>query len=109
MLMSSSRLSKQTRSKKARPSRALKLSLAAVAGAAGGMGNDASAEIVTANLNSAATVGNDIYFSYSAGTIGTSISVGGIKGTVGTSKGSLSRGVISLLFDTSGLLRCQRF
>lgn len=103
MLMSSSRLSKQTRSKKARSSRALKLSLAAVAGATGGMGNDASAEIVTANLNSAATVGNDIYFSYSAGTIGTSISVGGIKGTVGNPKGSLSRGVISLLFDTSGL------
>lgn len=101
--MSSSRLSKQTRSKKARSSRALKLSLAAVAGATGGMGNDASAEIVTANLNSAATVGNDIYFSYSAGTIGTSISVGGIKGTVGNPKGSLSRGVISLLFDTSGL------
>lgn len=86
MLMSSSPLSKQTRSKKARSSRALKLSLAAVAGAAGGMGNDASAEIVTANLNSTATPGNNIYFTYSAGTIGNSISARGVEGFVGTGK-----------------------
>ena len=84
-------------------SQTLKLSLAAIAGAAVSMGNDASAAIVTTNLNGTATLGNDIYFSYSAGTIGTSISFGGIKGTVGNGKDGLSRGVISLLFDTSGL------
>ena len=97
MLMSSSPLSKQTRSKKARSSRALKLSLAAVAGAAGGMGNDASAGIVTANLNSTATLGNDIYFTYSAGTIGTLISADGIKGRFyGVGKFGLTGGVLSL-------------
>ncbi len=97
MLMSSSPLSKQTRSKKARSSRALKLSLAAVAGAAGGMGNDASAEIVTANLNSTATQGNDIYFTYSVGTIGTLISADGIKGTFyGVGKEGLTGALISL-------------
>jgi hypothetical protein len=100
MLMSSSRLSKQTRSKKARSSRALKLSLAAVAGAAGGMGNDASAEIVTANLNSTATVGNAIYFTYSAGTIGTSISADGIKGLFFNGKFG-SGGSLLSLFSTA--------
>ena len=98
MLMSSSPLSKQTRSKKARSSRALKLSLAAVAGAAGGMGNDASAEIVTANLNSTATLGNDIYFTYSAGTIGTSISADGIKGSF-HGVGKFGGGGLASLFD----------
>jgi len=96
MLMSSSRLSKQTRSKKARSSRALKLSLAAVAGAAGGMGNDASAEIVTANLNSTATVGNEIYFTYSAGTIGNSISANGIRGLFAPPGGKGNSGLVSL-------------
>jgi hypothetical protein len=62
-------------------SRTLKLSLAAIAGAAVGMGNDASAAIVTANLNGTATLGNDIYFTYSAGTIGTLISADGIRGS----------------------------
>jgi hypothetical protein len=105
MLMSSSRLSKQTRSKKARSSRALKLSLAAVAGAAGGMGNDASAEIVTANLNSTATLGNDIYFTYSAGTIGTLISADGIKGSfygVGKTGSFTVTGGLESLFNPSG-------
>lgn len=107
MLMSSSRLSKQTRSKKARSSRALKLSLAAVAGAAGGMGNDASAGIVTANLNSTATLGNDIYFTYSAGTIGTLISADGIKGAFyGVGKFGLAGGLNSL-FDTASGARSE--
>ena len=48
--MKSSCDSKQTRSKKARSSRALKLSLAAVAGAAGVVADDVSAEVITANL-----------------------------------------------------------
>lgn len=69
--MKSSCDSKQTRSKKARSSRALKLSLAAVAGAAGVVADDVSAEVITANLGGTATTTNRIYFSYNSGTIST--------------------------------------
>ena len=69
--MKSSCDSKQTRSKKARSSRALKLSLAAVAGAAGVVADDVSAEVITANLGGTATTTNTIYFSYNSGTIST--------------------------------------
>ena len=69
--MKSSCDSKQTRSKKARSSRALKLSFAAVAGAAGVVADDVSAEVITANLGGTATTTNTIYFSYNSGTIST--------------------------------------
>jgi len=70
----------QNRSTKPTSSQALKLSLVTIAGATGGMGNDASAGIVTVALNETTPAwiydGSDhsttsIYFSYSAGTIGT--------------------------------------
>jgi len=85
--------SMQNRSSKPVSSKALKLSLVAVAGAAaGGMGDEASAaSIVTANLNGTATLNNPIYFSYSAGTIGTSSGNSSIEGAVTTSKGNLNR------------------
>jgi hypothetical protein len=59
-------------------SQGLKLSLVAVAGAAGAMPQDAAAEIVSATLNVSSTApgytgaGPDIYFSYLNGAIGTS-------------------------------------
>jgi hypothetical protein len=70
----------QNRSTKPTSSRALKLSLVTIAGATGGMGNDASAGIVTAALNETTPAWiytghshktTSISFSYSAGTIGT--------------------------------------
>jgi len=80
----------QNRSTKPTSSQALKLSLVTIAGATGGMGNDASAGIVTVALNETTPAwiydGSDhsttsIYFSYSAGTIGTQS--GGISALVG--------------------------
>ncbi|MEI8320004.1 MAG: hypothetical protein WCH79_18870 [Planctomycetia bacterium] len=77
----------QNRSTKPTSSQALKLSLVTIAGATGGMGNDASAGIVTVALNETTSAwiytGNNhsttsIYFSYSAGTIGTQS--GGVVG-----------------------------
>ena len=74
-------------------SQALKLSLVAVAGAAGAMGQDAAAEIVAATLNVSSTAPNlnsdgpSIYFSYLNGAIGTSNISTAIKGyAVGTGK-----------------------
>jgi hypothetical protein len=96
MLMSSSRLSKQTRSKKARSSRALKLSLAAVAGAAGVVADDVSAEVITANLGGTATTTNQIYFSYNSGTISTLASgYQSVVGTVGFGKGQLLSKIVA--------------
>jgi len=77
-------------------SQGLKLSLVAVAGAAGAMGQDAAAGIVSATLNVSSTAsitegsGPDIYFSYLNGAIGTSNISTAIKGSsYTTGKGSI--------------------
>jgi hypothetical protein len=64
-------------SSKPTPSKALKLSLLAGAGAAGVMGQDAAAEIISQNLNQQ---GANVYFTYSGGAIGTSNVPGAMKG-----------------------------
>lgn len=65
------------KSSKPTPSKALKLSLLAGAGAAGVMAQDAAAEIISQNLNQQ---GNNVYFTYSGGVIGTSNVAGAMKG-----------------------------
>ena len=65
------------KSSKPTASQALKLSLLAGAGAAGVMGQDAAAEIISQNLNQQ---GANVYFTYSGGVIGTSAVPGAMKG-----------------------------
>jgi hypothetical protein len=65
------------KSSKPTPSQALKLSLLAGAGAAGVMGQDAAAEIISQNLNQQAY---NVYFTYSGGAIGTSNVPGAMNG-----------------------------
>jgi len=65
------------KSSKPTPSQALKLSLLAGAGAAGVMGQDAAAEIISQDLNQQA---NNVYFTYSGGAIGTSAVPGAMNG-----------------------------
>jgi hypothetical protein len=71
----SARMTKK--SSKPTSSQALKLSLLAGAGAAGVMGQDAAAEIISQNLNQQ---GGNVYFTYSGGAIGTSNVPGAMKG-----------------------------
>jgi len=65
------------KSSKPTSSQALKLSLLAGAGAAGVMGQDAAAEIISQNLNQQA---GNVYFTYSGGAIGTSAVPGAMNG-----------------------------
>ena len=66
------------KSSKPTASQALKLSLLAGAGAAGVMGHDANAEIISQDLNMTA---NAAYFSYISGAIGTSGVQGAMRGS----------------------------
>jgi len=98
--MSSSCASKQTRSKKARSSRALKVSLLAGAGAAGVMADEATAGIVTANISGTAGNNTPIYFNYTSGTIGTSYASSAIEGQANYGKfGIETRNVIAVNFN----------